>query len=83
MFISYIAMVINKRNYNSNMYCCMNNKQLIQLSTPNYSKVLTHSDAKEDDLKMILPPKQTIIYISVAFNMFIVYVVICILQGLL
>ncbi len=50
-------MVINKQNYNSNMYCCMNNKQLIQLSTPNYSKVLTHSDAKEDDLKNDPPSK--------------------------
>ncbi len=32
--ISYIAKVINT-NYNSNMCCCMNNKQLIQLYTPN------------------------------------------------
>ncbi len=28
-----IYMIINK-NYDSNMYCCMNNKQLIKLSTP-------------------------------------------------
>ena len=34
-------MAINK-NYNSNMYCCINNKQLIKLFTPNYSKVLTN-----------------------------------------
>ncbi len=31
--IIYTAMIINK-NYNSNMYCFMNNKQLIKLSTP-------------------------------------------------
>ncbi len=37
-------MVINT-NCNSNMYCCMNNKQLIKLSIPNYSKVLTNFDA--------------------------------------
>ncbi len=34
--ISYTAMVINK-NYNRDMYCCMNNKQLIK-STPNHIK---------------------------------------------
>ncbi len=28
-----IYLIINK-NYDSNMYCCMNNKQLIKLSTP-------------------------------------------------
>ncbi len=48
--ISYMAMVIDK-NYNSNMYWCMNNKQLIKLSTPNYIKVLTHFDAIGYDLK--------------------------------
>ncbi len=32
--IIYIAMSINE-NYNSNMYCCMINKQLIKLSTLN------------------------------------------------
>ncbi len=32
--IIYIAMLINE-NYNCNKYCCINNKQVIQLSTPN------------------------------------------------
>ncbi len=43
------------------MYCCMNNKQLIKLSTPNYSKVLTNFNAINRlgyDLKMIIPQKQ-------------------------
>ncbi len=31
--IIYIAMIINE-NYNSNMYCCMNYKLLLKLSTP-------------------------------------------------
>ncbi len=75
--ISYIAMVINK-NYNSNMYCCMNNKQLITLSTPNYSKVLTNFDAIGYDLKMIIPPN---IYMSVSFKVFIVYIMSCICRG--
>ncbi len=44
-----IAMVINE-NYNSNMYCCMNNKQLIQLYTPN-SAIWSY-------LTMLIPPKQ-------------------------
>ncbi len=51
--ITNIAKVINKK-YNSNMCCCMNNKQLIQLSTPNYSKLFTHFDAIGYDLKMII-----------------------------
>ncbi len=42
--ISYIAKVINT-NYNSNKCCCMNNKQLIQLYTPNYRKVFINLDA--------------------------------------
>ncbi len=31
--ISYIAMIINN-NYTSNMYCCMNNKQLQKIIHP-------------------------------------------------
>ncbi len=50
--ITNIAKVINKK-YNSNM-CCMKNKQLIQLSTPNYSKLFTNFDALGYDLKMII-----------------------------
>ncbi len=42
--ITNIAKDINTK-YNSNMCCCMNNKQLIQLSTPNYSKLFTTFDA--------------------------------------
>ncbi len=51
--ITNIAKDIN-RKYNSNMCCCMNNKQLIQLSTPNYSKLFTTFDALGYDLKMII-----------------------------
>ncbi len=58
--ISYIANVINTNN--SNMCCCMNSKQLIQLSTPNYSKVFKDFDAIGYDLKMIIPPNRENIF---------------------
>ncbi len=51
--ITNIAKDINTK-YNSNMCCRMNNKQLIQLSTPNYSKLFTTFDALGYDLKMII-----------------------------
>ncbi len=82
--ISYIAKVINA-NYSSNMCCCMNNKQLIQLFTPNYSKVFTHFDAIGYDLKMTIPPKQrkhiSQTSTSVFFKVFIVYMMSCICRG--
>ncbi len=84
---SYIAMVINK-NYNSNMYWCMNNKQLIKLSTPNSIEVLTNFDAIGYDLKIIIPPKQRkhisqtcTCYMFVSFKVFIVYIMSCICRG--
>ncbi len=64
-----IAMVINE-NYNSNMYCCMNNKQLIQLYTPNSNGAIWYY------LTMLIPPKQRKHFknMSVSFKVFSVYV---------
>ncbi len=70
--ISYIAMVINK-NYNSNMYWCINNKQLIK-STHNYSKVLTNFVAinsfQNDHPSKTEKTSFTTIYKSVSFEVF-------------
>ncbi len=66
------------------MYCCMNNKQLIKLSTPNYSKILTNFDAINMVwFKNYHPSKTekasfTNIYMSVSF---IVYIMSLICRG--